>query len=214
MNTQLWFSLNVHLVIAPWLLLQLVMPGDRKEMSEFQDKTAGNTQTALELTLPNVSLLLPSKDFFETLYNRWVLGWRLAKERRCTSHVQIFLSKIWESFTGYLIETRKHRTRTALCSCMMTWHLIVPCAWPDCWMIWCCGNPWPLRPWTPRSPTATPQGLVGPHSWCSSWCSQAVATLTPSPCASLASRKVRLYMIYVLVYTVGLCFTGKRNTPL
>ena len=52
------------------LTLQLVMPGDRKEMLEFQDKAAGNTQMVLELTLPNVNLLLPSKDFFETLYNR------------------------------------------------------------------------------------------------------------------------------------------------
>ena len=46
------------------------MPGDRQEMSEFQDTSVANTRMVLELTLPNVVIVAPDKDFFELLYNR------------------------------------------------------------------------------------------------------------------------------------------------
>ena len=50
---------------------QLVMPGDREETKEFQEKAVANTQLLIELCLPRVHAVLPSKDFFELLYNRW-----------------------------------------------------------------------------------------------------------------------------------------------
>ena len=48
------------------------MPGDRAEMQNFQEKAINNTRLHIELSLPNVNALLPSKDFFELVYNRWV----------------------------------------------------------------------------------------------------------------------------------------------
>uniref|UniRef100_A0A8D2ITS0 Autophagy related 2B n=1 Tax=Varanus komodoensis TaxID=61221 RepID=A0A8D2ITS0_VARKO len=49
---------------------EMVMPGDAVEMTEFQDKAIGNSHYVLELMLPNVYLTLPSKSFYEKLYNR------------------------------------------------------------------------------------------------------------------------------------------------
>nr|XP_033806767.1 autophagy-related protein 2 homolog B isoform X1 [Geotrypetes seraphini] len=49
---------------------EMVMPGDAREMNEFQDKAISNSHYVLELMLPNVYLTLPSKRFYEKLYNR------------------------------------------------------------------------------------------------------------------------------------------------
>ncbi|XP_070608738.1 autophagy-related protein 2 homolog B [Erythrolamprus reginae] len=49
---------------------EMVMPGDAVEMTEFQDKAISNSHYVLELMLPNVYLTLPSKSFYEKLYNR------------------------------------------------------------------------------------------------------------------------------------------------
>ncbi|XP_006879228.1 PREDICTED: autophagy-related protein 2 homolog B [Elephantulus edwardii] len=49
---------------------QMVMPGDPVEMTEFQDKAISNSRYVLELTLPSVNMTLPSKGFYEKLYNR------------------------------------------------------------------------------------------------------------------------------------------------
>ncbi|KAM9067495.1 autophagy-related protein 2 homolog B isoform X1 [Sarcophilus harrisii] len=49
---------------------QMVMPGDALEMTEFQDKAVSNSHYVLELTLPNIYLTLPNKNFYEKLYNR------------------------------------------------------------------------------------------------------------------------------------------------
>ncbi|XP_031213724.1 autophagy-related protein 2 homolog B isoform X1 [Mastomys coucha] len=49
---------------------QMVMPGDPVEMTEFQDKAISNSHYVLELLLPNIHLTLPSKSFYEKLYNR------------------------------------------------------------------------------------------------------------------------------------------------
>ena len=46
------------------------MPGDRQEMSEFQDTSVANTRMLVELTLPNVVIVMPDKEFFEVIYNR------------------------------------------------------------------------------------------------------------------------------------------------
>lgn len=50
----------------------MVMPGDKQEMLEFQEKTAVRTELVLELTLPNVNVFLPSRDLFELIYNRYI----------------------------------------------------------------------------------------------------------------------------------------------
>ncbi|KAJ8309402.1 hypothetical protein KUTeg_014276 [Tegillarca granosa] len=49
---------------------EMIMPGDRAEILEFQEKSVGNTLMVVELVLPFVNLFLPSKHFFEVLYNR------------------------------------------------------------------------------------------------------------------------------------------------
>ncbi|CAH6851094.1 autophagy-related protein 2 homolog B isoform X2 [Phodopus roborovskii] len=49
---------------------QMVMPGDPVEMTEFQDKAISNSHYVVELLLPNVHMTLPSKSFYEKLYNR------------------------------------------------------------------------------------------------------------------------------------------------
>ncbi|XP_071833635.1 autophagy-related protein 2 homolog A-like isoform X2 [Apostichopus japonicus] len=50
---------------------QMVMPGDPDEMAEFIDTSTKSSRFSLQLTLPNVSVHLPSKDFLETIYNRF-----------------------------------------------------------------------------------------------------------------------------------------------
>lgn len=51
--------------------LQMVIPGDVTEMTEFQEKTMSNSRFIVELCLPNVQLSFPSKAFYETLHNRY-----------------------------------------------------------------------------------------------------------------------------------------------
>ena len=53
---------------------QMVMPGDRQEMADFQEKSVNNTKMLIELNLPNLKAHLPSKQFLELLYNRSVHG--------------------------------------------------------------------------------------------------------------------------------------------
>lgn len=50
--------------------MQLVIPGDVFEMTEFHEKTMSNSLYILELFFPNVQLSLPSKGFYEKLHNR------------------------------------------------------------------------------------------------------------------------------------------------
>uniref|UniRef100_A0A3Q3VYL5 Uncharacterized protein n=1 Tax=Mola mola TaxID=94237 RepID=A0A3Q3VYL5_MOLML len=49
---------------------EMVIPGDVAEMTEFQEKTMNNSRFIVELCLPNVQLVLPSKAFYEKLSNR------------------------------------------------------------------------------------------------------------------------------------------------
>lgn len=46
------------------------MPGDRQEMNQFEETATNNTRLHIEISLPNVNVLLPSKDLFEVIYNR------------------------------------------------------------------------------------------------------------------------------------------------
>jgi len=47
------------------------MPGDKQDVAEFLESAVSNTQLHLDLTVPNVSVFLPDRDFFEVIYNRW-----------------------------------------------------------------------------------------------------------------------------------------------
>jgi len=47
------------------------MPGDKQDVGEFLESAVANTQLHLDLTLPDVSILLPDRDFFEVIYNRY-----------------------------------------------------------------------------------------------------------------------------------------------
>ncbi|XP_021359493.1 autophagy-related protein 2 homolog A-like isoform X1 [Mizuhopecten yessoensis] len=49
---------------------EMIMPGDRREIQEFQEKSLGNTHMTLEFSLPFVDLYIPDKHFYEVLYNR------------------------------------------------------------------------------------------------------------------------------------------------
>ncbi|XP_013385934.1 autophagy-related protein 2 homolog B-like [Lingula anatina] len=49
---------------------EMVMPGDAAEMKHFRDKVVSNVEMEVELTVPQVSIILPDKNFFELLYNR------------------------------------------------------------------------------------------------------------------------------------------------
>ncbi|XP_051900923.1 LOW QUALITY PROTEIN: autophagy-related protein 2 homolog A-like [Pristis pectinata] len=50
---------------------EMVIPGDPEEMAEFQSQTLATSRYVLELTLPALHLLLPSKEFYESVYNRF-----------------------------------------------------------------------------------------------------------------------------------------------
>jgi len=50
---------------------QLLMPGDKQDVAEFQESAIGNTQLHLDLTVHDVSVFLPDRDFFEVIYNRY-----------------------------------------------------------------------------------------------------------------------------------------------
>uniref|UniRef100_A0A8D0LD16 Autophagy related 2A n=1 Tax=Sphenodon punctatus TaxID=8508 RepID=A0A8D0LD16_SPHPU len=49
---------------------EMVIPGDPEEMAEFQAKTLAASQYALEVTMPSAHIFLPSKEFYESIYNR------------------------------------------------------------------------------------------------------------------------------------------------
>ncbi|XP_074861266.1 autophagy-related protein 2 homolog A isoform X2 [Carettochelys insculpta] len=49
---------------------EMVIPGDPEEMAEFQANTVAASQYALEVTLPSAHVFLPSKEFYESIYNR------------------------------------------------------------------------------------------------------------------------------------------------
>ncbi|XP_028293299.1 autophagy-related protein 2 homolog B [Gouania willdenowi] len=49
---------------------EMVIPGDAAEMTEFQEKSMNNSRYVLELSFPNVQLVLPNKAFYEKLHNR------------------------------------------------------------------------------------------------------------------------------------------------
>ncbi|XP_074087234.1 autophagy-related protein 2 homolog A isoform X1 [Macrotis lagotis] len=49
---------------------EMVIPGDPEEMGEFQSRTLALSRCSLELTLPSAHIFLPSKEVYESIYNR------------------------------------------------------------------------------------------------------------------------------------------------
>nr|XP_033810044.1 autophagy-related protein 2 homolog A isoform X3 [Geotrypetes seraphini] len=49
---------------------EMVIPGDPEEMAEFQAATVAMSQYTLEVTFPCAHIFLPSKEFYESIYNR------------------------------------------------------------------------------------------------------------------------------------------------
>ncbi|GAB1600117.1 autophagy-related protein 2 homolog B-like [Argonauta hians] len=49
---------------------ELILPGDKEELKEFQYKTAANSCLLLEITVPSGNITFPDKQFYELLYNR------------------------------------------------------------------------------------------------------------------------------------------------
>uniref|UniRef100_A0A674I539 Autophagy related 2A n=1 Tax=Terrapene triunguis TaxID=2587831 RepID=A0A674I539_9SAUR len=67
---------------------EMVIPGDPEEMADFQAKTVAASQYALEVTLPSVHIFLPSKEIYESIYNRInndLLMWEPASPFLCSS---------------------------------------------------------------------------------------------------------------------------------
>lgn len=55
---------------------QMVIPADPEEMKEFQEQCVAQCQCAVDITLPVAYILLPSKQAFQSIYNRY--GYRAA----------------------------------------------------------------------------------------------------------------------------------------
>lgn len=49
---------------------ELVIPGDKAEIADFIDVASVNTRLKLDISLPNASMLFPSKHLYEVIYNR------------------------------------------------------------------------------------------------------------------------------------------------
>lgn len=48
----------------------MVIPADPEEMMEFQAQCVAQSQCAVEIILPVAYILLPSKEAFQSIYNR------------------------------------------------------------------------------------------------------------------------------------------------
>lgn len=59
---------------APLPAIQMVIPGDPEEMRTFQSRALALSRCSLEVVLPSAHVFLPSKEVYESLYNRWRCG--------------------------------------------------------------------------------------------------------------------------------------------
>lgn len=53
----------------------MVIPADPEEMRQFQAQCVAQCQCAVDINLPLAYILLPSKQAFQSIYNRYV-SWR------------------------------------------------------------------------------------------------------------------------------------------
>lgn len=52
------------------LVSQMVIPADPEEMKQFQEQCVAQCQCAVDISLPLAYILLPSKQAFQSIYNR------------------------------------------------------------------------------------------------------------------------------------------------
>lgn len=62
--------------------IQMVIPGDPEEMRTFQSRALALSRCSLEVVLPSAHVFLPSKEVYESLYNRWRRSGRLVAGRQ------------------------------------------------------------------------------------------------------------------------------------
>lgn len=53
-----------------FLVSQMVIPADPEEMKQFQEQCVAQCQCAVDISLPLAYILLPSKQAFQSIYNR------------------------------------------------------------------------------------------------------------------------------------------------
>lgn len=55
----------------------MVIPGDPEEMRTFQSRTLAMSRCTLDVIMPSAHIFLPSKEVYESIYNRWRhgVGW-------------------------------------------------------------------------------------------------------------------------------------------
>lgn len=52
----------------------MVIPGDPEEMRTFQSRTLALSRCTLDVIMPSAHIFLPSKEVYESIYNRWRHG--------------------------------------------------------------------------------------------------------------------------------------------
>lgn len=50
---------------------ELILPGSKEEIAEFIEDASQNALIQLNISLPGVLIQMPSKHFFEIIYNRY-----------------------------------------------------------------------------------------------------------------------------------------------
>lgn len=55
----------------------MVIPADPEEMRQFQTQCVSQSQCAVDISLPLAYILLPSKQAFQSIYNRYLQGFPL-----------------------------------------------------------------------------------------------------------------------------------------
>lgn len=72
---------------------ELIIPGNRQEMVEFIEEGTRGSRLQLDISLPCVSVQIPSKRVYELLYNRFntdLFLWEpSAPKPRCMSNMEI-----------------------------------------------------------------------------------------------------------------------------
>lgn len=70
----------------------MIIPGSREEMLEFIEEGTRGSRVQVEISLPSVSVQIPSKHLYELLYNRFntdIFLWEPSAPRpKYTSHME------------------------------------------------------------------------------------------------------------------------------
>ncbi|CAH1792670.1 unnamed protein product [Owenia fusiformis] len=99
---------------------EMVIPGDKKEIQEFVEKSISNTLMTIDITLPNVNAVFPTKAFYELLYNRInndLLMWEALAPSPLTSQgSNMHMQPPWGlDLATQLMSQDAHRDRFIMC---------------------------------------------------------------------------------------------------